>query len=210
MVQKLKQYGPGKLVIGLTGSFGSGKSTVSRMFEKLGAYVIDADILAHAALLPGSSVYEKILAHFTGLGFTLGKALDRKKIAEIIFQNPKQKAKLEAIVHPYVFERMIAEAAQVERQIIILDIPLLFETGFDQCCHKSIVVKSSDEKIRTRLRKKGFSAEDIRVRSKAQMPLSEKVRRADIVIHNSGTLQETFQEVKKIWTKIMKLSKGVK
>ena len=208
MVQKLNPDGSGKTIVGLTGNFGTGKTTVAHFFEELGACVVDADKLSHEALMKGSPVYENIAALFKDARLPNGSGLDRKKIAELVFQNPERRKRLEAIVHPYVFERIAEEVTEAEEEVVIVEIPLLFETGFEPFCHKTLVVKAKDEMILKRLKEKGFSKEEISARQKAQMPQEEKLKRADLIIDNSGTFQETRREVEKIWKKIHPVSKG--
>ena len=189
------------VVLGLTGGFGSGKTSVARMFQDLGAHAVDADKLAHEALRPGSSVYPKVARLFKGARSRHGK-LDRKKIAAIVFKNPKQRRKLEALVHPYVFGRMVSEIAQARGPVMVLEIPLLFETGFDAYCHQTVVVAAGRRVTQRRLAKLGFSRAEIEARYKAQMPLKEKRKRAGFVILNSGSLEKTRQQVKKVWGQI--------
>jgi len=207
MVQKLAPERSGKIVIGLTGGFGVGKSTVAHLFEELGAFVVDSDKLAHEALLKESPVNEKVVDLFKEAR-TAGGEVDRKKIAEIIFQEPERRKKLEAIIHPYVFERIAEEVGEAEEEIVILEIPLLFETGFEPFCHKTLLVKANPDVVAKRLEEKGFSHKEVLARRKAQMSEEEKLKRADIVIDNSGTFQKTREEVEKIWKKIRTFSKG--
>ena len=147
MVQKLKFDQLGKKVLGVTGSFGSGKSEVSRMLGQLGAHVIDADGLAHEALKKGSPVYAKIAALFKGADIEGVDGFDRKKIAQIIFRDPKQKKALEDLIHPYVFERILDEGGLSKAEVLAVEVPLLFETGFNQYCHKTLVVETSQAVI---------------------------------------------------------------
>ncbi len=178
------------------------------MFEDLGARTIDADRLAHEALTKSSPVYPKIAKLFKEAGTAEG--LDRKKIAEIVFENPSRRKALEAIVHPYVFQRMLAEAADSSQQVMVLEVPLLFETGFDTYCRETIVVKANDQAVNERLKKQGFSPEQIEARRRAQMALEEKVKKADVLIENSGNLETTRRQVETYWKKIHAVLKGEK
>lgn len=205
MVQKLNAK-PGRTLAGLTGVFGSGKSAVARLFEPLGAEILDADRIAHEALLDGSALYPALAAKFPTAAGKDG--MDRKKLAEIVFRDPGKRRELEALIHPYVFQRIAEEAADNSAPVIVLEIPLLYETGFDRNCDFCLVVKTSNEVLEKRLREKGFSSEEIRRRLEAQMPLEEKVKRADFVIDNSGDLEATRQQVEKIWKKLNNASKG--
>ena len=204
MVQKLET--PAKHVVGLTGGFGSGKTTVAHLFEELGATVIDADHLAHEALLEGSPVYERIREEFKEAEGAEG--LDRKKIACVIFKDAGKRKKLESIVHPYVLSRILEEIGEAGDPVVIVEVPLLYETGFDALCHKVIFVDAPQEAIDRRLKEKGFSEEEIAARRKAQMSPEEKLKKADCVIRNFGTLQQTRRDVEKMWKELHPASKG--
>ena len=199
------------VVVGLTGGFGTGKSTVARLFEELGACVIDADKLVHAALLPGSEVYSKVVRLFAGRGSVMGaKGLDRRRIAEIVFRDAGKRKQLEAILHPYVFSRMVSAMAESAKPVTVLQVPLLYETGFDQFCTVTVVVKNSEATARKRLALKGVPADEARRRWRAQMSQEEKISRAGYVIDNSKTVNQTKREVRKIWNKIIPAHKGEK
>lgn len=209
MVQKLKEAAGRKTIVGLTGGFGSGKSTVAHFFEELGAFVVDSDMLAHEALMKGSPAYDKILSLFKGKDIAGSKGdLDRKKIADLVFKDPSGRKKLEEIIHPYVFERIAEEVGDAEEDIAVVEIPLLFETGFEMFCHHTVAVKAAEAVTTRRLQEKGFTAAEIAARRKAQIPLEEKLKQADIIIDNSGTFQETRREVEKVWKKLHPVSKG--
>src|SRR3990167_8668852 len=160
MVQKLKSVDlkeSGKVVIGLTGGFGSGKSTVAHLFEELGAFTIDADKLAHEALRKDSPVFPQVAALFKDAVKKSTQEIDRKKIAEIVFKDTAKRKRLEAIIHPYVFSRIVEEAADSLPTVVVIEVPLLFETGFDQFCHLTVVVKAPDAAVNQRLKNKGFT-----------------------------------------------------
>ena len=198
----------GKVIVGLTGAFGSGKSTVDHLVEELGACVVDADRLAHETLWPGNPAYEKIESLFPEARRADGSGPDPKKIAEIVFKDAARRGKLEAIVHPYVFSRMEEEIAEAEEKVVVLEIPLLFETGMDSFCDVTVAVTADETLIRERLLEKGYSAQEIEARQKAQLPASEKAKRAKKVIMNSGTLKETRREVEKVWKDLHPVFKG--
>lgn len=179
--------------VGLTGSFGSGKSTVARMFRRKGACVLSSDRLAHEVFRKGNPVYPKILRLFKL------KNLTRAKTAEIVFRDAPQRRRLESLVHPYVFRRIREETAKKKRKVVVVEVPLLFESGFDRLCDRTVTVLADPKKILKRLARKGYSPPEIRARLRAQMPPGEKSRRSDEVIDNSGTLQKTRQQVERLW-----------
>ncbi|HXV28485.1 MAG TPA: dephospho-CoA kinase [bacterium] len=207
MVQKLNSEHPGKTLVGLTGGFGTGKTTVAHFFEELGAEVVDADKLAHEALMAGSLVFGPVQRLFPETVRPDGN-LDLKKLAETIFHDANKRKQLEAIVHPYVFTRLMEEISDMDEPVVILDIPLLFETGYDQFCHTVIVVNAAEPVANQRLLEKGFSIDEIAARRRAQIPLEEKIKKAQIIIDNSGTFQQTRRTVEEIWKKLHPAPKG--
>lgn len=197
-----------KLLVGLTGGFGTGKSTAANLFRELGACVIDADAIVHEALLEGSPVYEQVRSLFPEASAVATSALDRKEIAKVVFADENKREKLEQIVHPFVFEQIGLRAHAAEEQIIVAEVPLLFETGFHRYCEKIIVVTATEAQATARLAERGYTPEEIEHRRKAQWPLEEKVKRADIIFDNSGTLEETKQRASQIWKELSSYLKG--
>lgn len=199
-----------KIILGVTGGFGSGKSTVAQCFKKLGARVLDADKLAHEALRPRSPVYKRLAALVGPEGLGRDGQVDRTKVASMIFKDDHLRRALEVVVHPYVFDRIQEEVKRVANGVVALDIPLLFETGFHRYCDWTVAVDASESVILKRLRRKGFFEEDIARRQAVQMPLKQKKKMADFVISNRGTLNQTRSQVLKIWQHIHRVSKGEK
>lgn len=200
----------GKKIIGLTGGFGSGKSTVANMFRQLGIPVVDADQLAHEALGVESPIYQGVKRMFPEACFDDREGLDPRKVAAVVFSDAGRRKELELLVHPYVFERMAEAIRQTKETVVIAEVPLLFETGYERLCDHILVVETSEEIIDKRLYQKGFSEQEVRQRREAQMPLQGKVKRADFVICNSGTEQQTRREVEEVWKKLRPDSKGEK
>lgn len=204
----------GRLIIGVTGSFGTGKSTVAGFFKKQGACVFDADKIAHEALLrkstvhgPRSTCYKKIVKIFGKEILKKNKEIDRKKLAKVVFRNKKLLNTLNSIVHPYVIKR-IKDGVKRQRRlksqtVVVLDVPLLIEAGLQGLVDKVIVVKAGLRQQIERCRKSyGFSRGKVLERINAQMPIKEKIRFADFVIDNSKGKERTRGEVKKIWERI--------
>ncbi len=192
----------GKLIVGLTGVFGSGKSTVAHLLEELGAARIDADHLAHEALWKGSEVYKKISELFPGAEKPGAKELDRKVIAGIVFQDVKKLKALEKLVHPYVRARIQEEIEGSQEKVVVLEVPLLFESGVDKFCDVTVAVSAPLIEIQKRLKEKGFSPAEMKARLKVQMSLKEKIKRADFVVRNTKTLKETKKQVGKLWQEL--------
>ena len=194
--------------MGLTGVFGSGKSTVGHMFEELGACVIYADHLAHEALLEGSPVYGQITKIFPEAVDSGG--LDRKKIARVVFCDSTKRKALESILHPFVYQRMAEEASLAEEKVIVFEVPLLFESNVKVFWDWSVTVSAPEKARRSRLLEKGFSKEEIDARFAAQFSQEEKEKRSDFIINNSGTLDQTRREVEKVWKRLRPVLKGEK
>ena len=199
------------LLVGLTGGFGTGKSTAARFFRLLGAQIIDADKLAHQALRQGRPTYNAVCAHF-GRKNILGPRgeINRRKLARIVFNNPGKRRKLESIVHPFVLNEM-ERIAKKKLGIVILEVPLLFETNLNEKMDVSIVVRASEKKQLLRLRKRtGASPAEVRARNEAQMPIAKKVRLANFVINNEGSLMGTKKQVFEIWKQLKSMMKKEK
>ncbi|MEC1457206.1 dephospho-CoA kinase [Bacillus haynesii] len=183
------------LVIGLTGGIASGKSTVAQMFQQCGITVVDADVIAKEAVEQGMPAYQKIAETF-GQGVLLETGdIDRRKLGEIVFANQEKRLQLNAIVHPEVRKMMIKqrdEAIRAGERFVVLDIPLLYESGLEHLTDKVIVVWVPKELQLERLMKRNrFNEDEALNRIHAQHSLDEKKKRADAVIDNSGSLKDT-------------------
>jgi dephospho-CoA kinase len=189
-------------VLGLTGGIGSGKSMVAQMFAELGAVVIDADQLAREVVEPGQPALQEIASTFGPDVLLPDGRVDRPKLASIIFSDPAERAKLDAITHPRIHERMEAQikARRSGPGVLIVDIPLLYENERTNMVETVIVVwvDAQTQLQRTRQRD-GISAEAARQRITAQMPLDAKRARADHVIDNRGSRDETQRQVEAIY-----------
>lgn len=192
------------LILGLTGSLGSGKSYVSSLFATSSAKVICADQLAREVVAEGGKALEDIRSTFGDSVLRPDGSLDREHLARVVFPDPSKRKKLESIVHPRVREREL-ELIEMYRDfpLVVLDVPLLYESGMDALCDKVAVVRI-DEKLREeRLQAgRGMSPGEIRDRLAAQMPQEEKARRADFVIDNSGTREETATQVNALLSRL--------
>jgi dephospho-CoA kinase len=189
-------------VLGLTGGIGSGKSMVAQMFAQLGAALIDADQVAREVVEPGQPALAEIAATFGPDVLLADGRLDRPKLAGIIFADSAERAKLDAITHPRIRARMEAEikARRSDPGVLIVDIPLLYENNRINTVEKVIVVWVDPEAQLRRLRQRdGLSAEAARQRVAAQMPLDAKRARADHVIDNTGSRENTRRQVEAIY-----------
>jgi len=185
------------MIVGLTGSFGSGKTTVTEYLKSRRIPVIDADEIAREVTAPGSPGMEMVLKAFGDDYRSADGGLDRKKLAHRVFSNPDDLKRLEEIIHPLVRERELALLEKYKNEpLVILSVPLLLEKGLDRYTDKILVVTISEEVRLSRLTKRHkMTREEITERLKSQMPQEEKARRADFIIDNSGTTQETQKRV---------------
>ncbi|MBL6007713.1 dephospho-CoA kinase [Bacillus halotolerans] len=190
------------LVIGLTGGIASGKSTVANMLIDKGITVIDADIIAKQAVEKGMPAYRQIIDEFGEDILLENGDIDRRKLGALVFTNEQKRLALNSIVHPAVREEMLKrrdESIANQETFVVLDIPLLFESKLESLVDKIIVVSVTKELQLERLTKRNqLTEEEALSRIRSQIPLEEKVSRADNVIDNSGTLEETKQQLEEI------------
>lgn len=185
--------------VGLTGGIGSGKSEVARILESLGAYVIDTDKLAREAVAPGSDGLRQIARIWPSA--VRGDALDRPALAQIVFNDPAARERLNAIVHPHV-RRLADEAERFAQrgQMIVHMVPLLFETGYDARVECSIVVIAPEnERIRRVVQRDGLSEEQVRTRMASQIDPETARSRATYVIENTGDLSQLRQRTRELY-----------
>ena len=192
------------LIVGLTGGFAGGKSTVAGLFQELGASVIDADRLYHKLLKSNSPLYKKIISRFGRKAVTDGFGISRKKLAQLAFNSPARLKQLCRITHPVIIKEIKAEIKRLSKNnpagIAVIDAPLLIEAGLGRDIDRLVVVKISRKKQIYRARKKWWlSAQEIQKRINSQFPLSKKIKLADYVINNNGTIKQTKKQVRKIW-----------
>ncbi len=195
------------MVVGLTGGIASGKSTVSRLFVEAGVPVICADELAREVVKAGSPGLAEIRRAFGDEVIDPQGELDRAAMARVVFHQADRRELLESIIHPRVAKEKEKRLTKLQRQgysLAIVDVPLLYETGWDRFCNLVIVVTVSRETQEERLRARdGMSREDARARVDAQMPIEEKVERADRVVDNSGSVQHTREQIDSLVKELM-------
>ena len=193
---------------GLTGGIASGKTSVAGLFRSMGAYVADADEISRHALDRGTDCYEKTVEAF-GRGILCADgAVDRKKVASIVFSDSKAMAMLNGIIHPYVREIIRSDSARAydedPKRMIVWDVPLLFETGYDTEVAKTIVVTARQSlRIQRVVERDGSTKAAALRRIRAQMPDREKVRRADYVIRNNGSWEELEQRTREVFYELL-------
>jgi dephospho-CoA kinase len=187
------------LVIGLTGGIASGKSTVSNMLKEMNIRIIDADVEARLAVFKGELAYQKIVEAFGQEILLPDGEIDRQELGSIIFHQTEKRLLLNSIVHPEVRKRMtdqIVEAQKNGEEVVVLDIPLLFESKLTYMVEKTLLI-FVDENIQLErlMERNNLSRNEAEARIRSQMPLSEKVRLADAVINNNGSIQDTKKQL---------------
>ncbi len=187
------------VIVGLTGGIGAGKSTVANMFAQLGALVVDADQLARAAIEPGSSGFDEVVATFGEKVLRDGE-IDRAKLGEIVFKDAQQRKKLEAIIHPRVQEALAQKIKTLNPgDVLVYEIPLLVETGAADKFDYIITVEADIENRLDRLFERGMDEDEAERRIAAQASQAEREAVADRVIINDGDRADLFAECAWIW-----------
>ncbi|MFN3373108.1 MAG: dephospho-CoA kinase [Chloroflexus sp.] len=214
---------PGIYVIGLTGGIACGKSTVLAMLAALGARTIDADRVTHRLQQPGTPVYQAIVATFGSHILTApGGAIDRRKLGEIVFNDPAALKRLEAIVHPAVraeIRQFLDEVASagtyatrlrpVERPIVVVDAIKLIESGWaDECDQVWVVTCPPEQQIERLMTTRGMSLAEAQARVAAQPPQESRFSRAHVIIDNGGSQAQTRAQVEAAWQRALIASHG--
>ena len=193
------------MLIGLTGTFGSGKSSVLRLFRKEGAVTISADQIVHS-LLRRKTVKEMVRNIFGPAVLKQGQ-VNRPALAKIVFTDKEKLRKLEKILHPMVQEKILYNAQNFSRQkkTVVIEVPLLFESSFREPFDYIVCVSAKPEVIRSRMRKKGITSAEIELRSSSQWKISEKEKRSDAIIENSESRAKTEKQVRTLIHKLRSL-----
>lgn len=197
----------GVVLIGLTGGIGSGKSTVSRLLAEHGAVVVDADAITRELQEPGTPVFAAMVERF-GPGIVAADGtLDRQAVADIVFRDADALTDLGAIVHPAVgaeIARRLEELAGTE-QVVVLDIPLLVESGRDDLAAVVVVDVDPEVAVGRLVSQRGMKEDDARARMANQASREDRLARADVVLDNSGSLEDLAAQVDELWPRLVKL-----
>ncbi len=188
--------------IGLTGNIACGKSTVAKLMEELGAVVIDADKVAHELMLPGTPVYERVVSRFGSSIVGPHQEIDRARLGAIVFTDPSALADLDALVHPAVIQRVedMVSSAGAEAPAVVVEAVKLIEAGMHRGCQSVWVVLCSPEvQIRRLMETRGLSKAQARTRLAAQGSAEDKLRWADVVICNDGSMADLQRQVEVAW-----------
>ncbi|CAM3789886.1 dephospho-CoA kinase [Marinicrinis lubricantis] len=192
--------------IGLTGGIACGKSTVSSMLVEKGAALVDADRIAREVVLPGEPALKQIVDRFGQAVLLEDGSLNRKQLGSIVFADDESRKDLEAILHPTIRARMKEQMAAYEREIpdrlVVVDVPLLYESKLQELFQAVLVVYVPEEvQLKRLMERDGILEKDAMNRIKSQMPIEEKKKKADLYIDNSGSMEQTKQQVDLFWQK---------
>jgi dephospho-CoA kinase len=194
-----------RLIVGLTGNIATGKSTVLDYLRGKGAYVIDADKLTHRAMQPGGPAYTAIIAAFGPSIVKPDGAIDRAALGRIVFGDPAELRKLEAIVHPAVFVLAKEELAQTDAELVVVEAIKLLESQrlLTLCNEVWVVTADPDVQIRRLMDQRGMTEVEARRRMAAQSAQEEKVKHATRVISNNGAPQELYEQLDVLWNELV-------
>lgn len=191
--------------IGLTGSIACGKSTVSRYLRELGFAVVDADAISHALTAPGGAALPALRQAFGEVIFN-GDVLNRRALGRLVFADPVQRERLNALLHPMIISEIAAQLEQLDREdtLVIGDVPLLYECHMESMFDRVWVVSAPrDAQLARLMARDGLSKDEAEQRIDAQTPLCEKEQRADAVILNAGSIDDTQRQIQALITSTM-------
>lgn len=194
-------------LIGLTGGIGSGKSTVSALLAQRGAVIIDADAITRELQQPGTPVFEAMVERFGPTIVAPDGSLDRQAVADIVFNDAAALADLGGIVHPAVGAEIAARLAEqvATDHLVVLDVPLLVESGRDDMAGIVVVDVDPEVAVRRLVDHRGMREDDVRSRMARQVSRRERLARADLVLDNSGTVEDLEAAIEAAWPRLVEL-----
>lgn len=195
--------------IGLTGGIGSGKSSAAKVFQELGAGIVDTDEIAHALTGPGGAAIPRIRRQFGADYIAADGSLNRARMRRLIFGDPASKKKLEAILHPLIRRQSQAQIAATQQPYALVVVPLLLETGaYRELISRVLVVDCSEEQqIARTIQRSRLTADEVRAIMAAQLPRSERLARADDVLHNDNDIASLRRQAEILHAKYLSLSR---
>jgi dephospho-CoA kinase len=198
------------LIVGLTGGIGAGKSAVARLLAQRGATIIDTDVIAREVVEPPSPVLDKIASQFGPSVIGPNGALDREALAAIVFNDDDRRRQLNEITHPEILKRVLARIGGFPPSaVVVVVVPLLFESGFDRNCNVVIAVTAPESaRVARVIRRDEMSEADVRARMRVQFPESGYEGKATWIVRNDRDEAALEAEVDKLWTALTKASGG--
>ncbi|WEV36438.1 dephospho-CoA kinase [Lactobacillus sp. ESL0677] len=194
------------LVLGLTGGIASGKSTADAFFRKKGLPIIDSDLIAHQILNVGEAGYLQVIQYFGKKFLNSDQTINRHQLGKVVFSSPEQLAILNKITHPLIFQTIqakITQNKQAGKQLIIVDAPVLFESGGQKYCDKTLLIAiPEDMQIERLMQRDQLTRQAALNRIKSQMPLAQKIKLADYVVTNTGTIEELEAKLAELLLKL--------
>ncbi len=198
---------PGKYIIGLTGNIATGKSVVRRMLEHLGAYTIDADSLAHRAMAKGAPAYQAVIDLFGKWILDANGEIDRTRLGNVVFRDPQALAQLEQIIHPVVEQATVFLIKRATQKVIVIEAIKLLESELRSLCDSIWVTYAPEElQIERLVRKRGMTREQALERIRLQGPQSQKIAAASVVLRNTGSFEDLWQQVNEAWKQIVPMT----
>lgn len=203
------------MYLGLTGNIGGGKSTVAKVFEQLGCYSIDTDNLSRVVMTPEGMAYPKVVEYFGEGILNPDRTIDRKKLRNLVFNDDEARKKLESIVHPAIMTTEAKIVGEIKGKddsaIILTQAALCVETGGYKRFEGLIIVYCEpQEQLKRVMARDNISEEDALKIIRTQMPIEEKLKYADFIVNNSGTLEEMEEDVKRVYELLLLMKKGIK
>lgn len=187
------------LTVGLTGGIGSGKSTISQQFASLGVPVIDTDLIAREVVTTGQPALQALKSHFGAVILNIDGSLNRQKLRQIIFSDPQQKSYVENLLHPLILQQLRHQLEDIEAPYVIIEIPLLFEAGWQSQVDQILVVDLPEElQIERLMMRSVIDKNSLEQIINSQAPRSERIGHADQLIDNRGNLTEISQQVSEL------------
>lgn len=192
--------------LGLTGGIASGKSTTDDFFKKKNIPIIDSDLIAHKIMEVGQAGYQAVVDYFGSKILTDNQTINRRKLGEIVFNDQAKLKKLNSLTHPLVHQEIKRQMEQYrlnQEKLVVIDVPLLFESGFESLCDGVLVISISPElQLKRLMKRNNFTEKEALSRINNQMPLSEKEKRATYVVANTGTINDLEKKLSDLLQKI--------
>ncbi|WP_279095218.1 dephospho-CoA kinase [Lactobacillus taiwanensis] len=192
--------------LGLTGGIASGKSTADDFFKKKNIPIIDSDLIAHKIMEVGQAGYQAVVDYFGSKILTDNQTINRRKLGEIVFNDQAKLKKLNSLTHPLVHQEIKRQMEQYrlnQEKLVVIDVPLLFESGFESLCDGVLVISISPElQLKRLMKRNNFTEKEALSRINNQMPLSEKEKRATYVVANTGTINDLEKKLSDLLQKI--------